>query len=127
MKISQAILPGAPELIEELDDEIAELDATNGQLGDESEELGPPYEELEHERLKAGLKINDDMKIQDTAAFPTNMEIRTEDGSQKPAADCSSGSYPAALDSMDWNKETGGVQQEQYPDMETRITAVRWT
>jgi hypothetical protein len=29
LKISQANLQGAPELIEELDDEIAELEATN--------------------------------------------------------------------------------------------------
>jgi hypothetical protein len=48
LKISQANSPGAPELIEELDDEIAELGATNGQLGDENEEHEPPYEELEH-------------------------------------------------------------------------------
>ncbi len=110
MKISQASLPGAPELIEELDDEIAELGATNGQRGDENEEPEPPYEELQHERLKVGLKINEYMKIQDTAAFTTNMEIRTEDGSQKPAVDCSSGSYPAVLYSLDLNEETGEIQ-----------------
>jgi hypothetical protein len=98
LKISQANLPEAPEVVEKLDDEIAEPDATNGQLGDESEELWPLYEKLEHERLKVGLKIYEDMKIQDTAAFTTNLEIRTEDGSQKPAAACSSGSYPAVLD-----------------------------
>ncbi len=93
-----------------------ELDATNGQPGDENEEHEPPNEELQQERLKVGLKINKDMKIHDTAAFPTNMEIRRGDRSQKPAADCSSGSYPAVLDSLDLNAETGGVQQEQYPD-----------
>ncbi len=43
-KISQANFPGAPELIEELEDEIAELDATNEQLGDENEEFAQPYQ-----------------------------------------------------------------------------------
>ncbi len=66
------------------------------------------------------LKINEDIKIQDTAAFMTNMEIRTEDGSQKPAADCSSGSYQAVLDSLDLNEKKGEIQQEQYPDMDDK-------
>ncbi len=62
--------------------------------------------------------MNEDMKIRDAAAFMTKMEVQTEDGSQKPASDCSSGSYPAVLDSLYLNEETGEVQQEQYPDME---------
>jgi hypothetical protein len=59
------------------------------------------------------MKINKDMKIQGTAAFTTNMEIRTEDRSQKPAVKCSSGSYPAVWDSLDLNERKGEIQQEQ--------------
>jgi hypothetical protein len=61
LKTSQANLLGAPELIEELDDEIAEIGATNGQLGDENEEHEPPNKELQHELLKVDLRINEDM------------------------------------------------------------------
>jgi hypothetical protein len=39
LKISQAFFPGAPELIEEVDDEIAEVEATNGQLEDEMKNI----------------------------------------------------------------------------------------
>ena len=63
LKISQTNLQGAPALIEELEDEIAEHDATNGQLGDEYEEIAQPYHELQPEHLKVGLMIHEDMKI----------------------------------------------------------------
>jgi hypothetical protein len=44
LKILQVNLPGAPELIEELDDEIAEVKATNKQPEDEYDELDQPYQ-----------------------------------------------------------------------------------
>ncbi len=65
-----------------------------------------------------GLQISEDVKIQDTADIMTSVKIRTEDGSPKPTADCSSASYPAVLDSLDLNENKGEIQQEQYPDMD---------
>jgi hypothetical protein len=75
LKILQANLPGAPELIEELEDEIAEVDATNGQLGEETEELAQPYQELHHEHLKVALRINEDIKIVEPAVLEYNMGV----------------------------------------------------
>ncbi len=109
LKISQTNLSEASALIEELEDEIAELDATIGQLGDENEELAQPYQELQLERLKVGLIIHEDMKIRDAEAFMTSVEVQTEDGSQKSAVDCSSGSYPAVLYSLNLNASTAGA------------------
>ncbi len=41
--------------------------------------------------------IHEDMKTRNAVTFMTSVEVQTEDGSQKPAADCSSGSYTAVL------------------------------
>jgi hypothetical protein len=69
LKISQASPQGAPVLIEELEDENAELDATNGQHEDESdehedtpEEVDAENEEHEQDDLKVGLDLNKDME-----------------------------------------------------------------
>ncbi len=117
LKISQANLPGAPALIEELVDEIADVYATNGQLDDEHEELAQPYQELHHEHLKVGLRISEDMKTRNAASIMTNVEVQTGDGSQKPA-EGSSGSSPAVWDSLKVNEKRAEVQQEQCPDMD---------
>jgi hypothetical protein len=68
--------------------------------------------------LKVGWMIHDDMKIRSAVTFMTSVEVQTEDGSQKPAAECSSGSYTAVLDSWNLNEKTGKGQHEQSPDVD---------
>ncbi len=76
LKISQTNPLGAPELIEEFDDEIAEVDATNGQFDDENDKLDQPYQDLQHERLKLGMEINKDMDQMEPADVEYHMDMK---------------------------------------------------
>jgi hypothetical protein len=94
LKISQANLPGAPELIEEVDDENAEVDAKNGQHEDENEELEQPYQKLQHERLKLGMEINKDMDQIEPAVLEYKMNMKVPGTARTAEGLCSENLNP---------------------------------
>ncbi len=71
-------------LVEEIDDESAEPDNTNGQLGDEIVKLEEPYQELRQDDLKVGIMSNKDVNNMEPAALMKNLDMEVTGMAQEP-------------------------------------------
>ncbi len=84
LKISQTNTSGAPELVEEIADESAELDDTNGLLDDEITKLEEPYQKIQQEHLKVGIMVNKDINWMEPAVLKKILDVKITGMIQKP-------------------------------------------